>query len=213
MGGQNGRATGDGENFEEVAMGDANEDRARAAELPECDVIAITKTFRIRESRGVLTQAPRDSRPLGPSDLPVDRLAGARLSSSVERPLTFIGAPAGAPCGRSPPRRPDQDKLLVHDLLAVFDSPARARSLFTVPAAISSAVRAGRPRYSRPSLCVRTVALACHSTPSASAASEQPDSDGIPLPRHRRLHALWVRREVDIDVLVHPSLLHFAERD
>src|SRR3954452_18636536 len=41
---------------------------------------------------------------------------------------------------------------LVEDRLAVFASPARARSLFTVRAAISSAVSSSSPRSSRPSL-------------------------------------------------------------
>src|SRR5205085_7629814 len=49
-----------------------------------------------------------------------------------------------------PPRRPEEMSP-VEVLLARRDSPARARSLFTVRAAISSATPEGRPRVRRPS--------------------------------------------------------------
>src|SRR2546421_1081795 len=49
-----------------------------------------------------------------------------------------------------PPRRPEEMSP-VEVLLARRDSPVRARSLFTVRAAISSATPGGRPRVRRPS--------------------------------------------------------------
>jgi len=52
---------------------------------------------------------------------------------------------------RSPPRRPEEMSS-VEVRLACFASPARARSLFTVRAAISSARSSLRPRSFRPSL-------------------------------------------------------------
>src|SRR5918994_144173 len=78
-----------------------------------------------------------------------------------ERPSMFLSfasskswskvRPPGPWCERSPPRRPEEMSF-VEVLEAVRDSPARARSLFTVRAAISSAVSSERPRFSSPSL-------------------------------------------------------------
>jgi hypothetical protein len=72
-----------------------------------------------------------------------------------DRPLTprlrasacswaYVG-PWAPPCDRSPPRR-DEEMSRVDVRLAVFDSPDRARSLFTVRAAISSARPVFSPR-------------------------------------------------------------------
>src|SRR5262249_61116706 len=57
----------------------------------------------------------------------------------------------GRVCGRGPPRRPDEMSSS-DDGLASRASPARARSLFTVRAAISSAVSSVSPRSRSPSL-------------------------------------------------------------
>src|SRR3954447_4826814 len=54
--------------------------------------------------------------------------------------------PCAPVCERLPPRCPD-DTSLIDERLAVFDSPARARSLFTVRAAISSARSVDTPRF------------------------------------------------------------------
>src|SRR5262249_46252175 len=71
-----------------------------------------------------------------------------------ERPLTFLRRASWYSCSfvrpaepereRCPPRR-DDEMSLVDVRLACRDSPARARSLFTVHAAISSARPSGRP--------------------------------------------------------------------
>src|SRR5207244_11903025 len=59
--------------------------------------------------------------------------------------------PPGPRCDRSPPRRPDEMSRVDVRLLLV-DSPERARSLFTVRAAISSATSVERPCAFRPCL-------------------------------------------------------------
>ena len=99
---------------------------------------------------------PRRSHPRPP----VSQRPSARASCALfidERPLiprlraseyscSKVGPPAPR-CERSPPRR-DEDMSCVDVRLAVFASPERARSLFTVRAAISSALAVLSPRCS-----------------------------------------------------------------
>src|SRR4029079_15925365 len=66
------------------------------------------------------------------------RFLASLCSCSLVRPWAPV-------CERLPPRCPD-DTSLIDERLAVFDSPARARSLFTVRAAISSARSVETPR-------------------------------------------------------------------
>src|SRR5690242_1382637 len=67
------------------------------------------------------------------------RFFASLYSCSLVRPCAPV-------CDRLPPRCPDETSL-IDDRLAVFDSPARARSLFTVRAAISSARLVEPPRF------------------------------------------------------------------
>jgi hypothetical protein len=85
-------------------------------------------------------------------ELPFGHL-GPSVDPSVLRLLVElpIGPPAGPRCDRNPPRRPEEMSS-TEARLAVRASPERARSLFTVRAAISSAVSSERPCSRRPSL-------------------------------------------------------------
>src|SRR5690242_21465721 len=67
------------------------------------------------------------------------RFFASLYSCSLVRPCAPV-------CDRLPPRCPDETSL-IDDRLAVRDSPARARSLFTVRAAISSARLVELPRF------------------------------------------------------------------
>src|SRR6266511_4232017 len=71
-----------------------------------------------------------------------------RLASAYN--CSFVRPPAPL-WDRRPPRRPDEMSSVDVRLFSL-DSPRRARSLFTVRAAISSAVSSLRPRFSSPLL-------------------------------------------------------------
>src|SRR6266511_4246500 len=71
-----------------------------------------------------------------------------RLASAYS--CSFVRPPAPL-WDRRPPRRPDEMSSVDVRLFSL-DSPLRARSLFTVRAAISSAVSSLRPRFSSPLL-------------------------------------------------------------